>query len=670
MEDSLRNLSVLFRDTLFRIPDYQRGYAWTKKNVEDFWNDLSNIDKLNNKEHYAGVLTTQPIPQTELKKEKWNNDIWLIEKKNYSPIYIVDGQQRLTTAILLITAILKTIRKKFPDITELNYTSLESIEERYLYEKKGSTNTYSCIFGYEPNDSSNDYYSKEILGIPNFGKEYRKTKYSENMHEAYTYFCKKLEKFDLATIEEYFSIITTNVVFNMYQISDKLDVFVTFETMNNRGKTLSRLELLKNRLIYLTTVANKDETDPYKDINTRNVINESWKIVYSYLGKNEKEMLDDEDFLSAHMRVYTNPNKLIKEKLSDYQTSYWYSSENILLDEIFTRSNLLKNEITLDEIIDFAQNLSENSKIWYELNNPEDSDFSVELCEEIYKYKLLLQPNYSFRLALLERNLINLFRVFQSVNDENTRILYVRYLNKVTLYKYLFEKSELLYKPISDIDKELSISNINRENINKATESIKKIIRNSNNQSIIIDEIKNQIKLGSKSTSNKRISFYDNSRFPTKYLLKSYELFLLNNNLDDSKSKEKKKEIVLGDSFSIEHVFPQRGRNGWEKSLSRDYDKDEQYNIKNSLGNLVFITTLKNQKLGTKDFNTKKGTLGNKVGFINGNYSEREIAQNDIWTDKEILERGLKLITFYLDLLNIPKCNKTIKKEMLGLSFL
>lgn len=42
-------------------------------------------------------------------------------------------------------------------------------------------------------------------------------------------------------------------MFNLHEIEDDFDVFVAFETMNNRGKKLSNLELLKNRLIYLTT---------------------------------------------------------------------------------------------------------------------------------------------------------------------------------------------------------------------------------------------------------------------------------------------------------------------------------------------------------------------------------------------------------------------------------
>ena len=43
-------------------------------------------------------------------------------------------------------------------------------------------------------------------------------------------------------------------MFNIHEIADDYDVFVAFETMNNRGKKLTNLELLKNRLIYLTTL--------------------------------------------------------------------------------------------------------------------------------------------------------------------------------------------------------------------------------------------------------------------------------------------------------------------------------------------------------------------------------------------------------------------------------
>lgn len=55
MNDQLMSLQRIFTDSLYRIPDYQRGYAWEEKEVNDFWNDLKRLQDENN--HYVGVLT-------------------------------------------------------------------------------------------------------------------------------------------------------------------------------------------------------------------------------------------------------------------------------------------------------------------------------------------------------------------------------------------------------------------------------------------------------------------------------------------------------------------------------------------------------------------------------------------------------------------------------------
>ena len=70
----------------------------------------------------------------------------------------------------------------------------------------------------------------------------------------------------------------------MYYIDNDFNVFIAFETMNNRGKRLSYLELLKNRLIYLSTVFDVEEDNKTAVINN---INDTWKTVYEYLGKNK-----------------------------------------------------------------------------------------------------------------------------------------------------------------------------------------------------------------------------------------------------------------------------------------------------------------------------------------------------------------------------------------------
>lgn len=62
--------------------------------------------------------------------------------------------------------------------------------------------------------------------------------------------------------------LTQRLMFNIHEIDDDYDVFVAFETMNNRGKKLTNLELLKNRLIYLTTLYSDDKFDKMDKDNT------------------------------------------------------------------------------------------------------------------------------------------------------------------------------------------------------------------------------------------------------------------------------------------------------------------------------------------------------------------------------------------------------------------
>lgn len=84
----------------------------------------------------------------------------------------------------------------------------------------------------------------------------------------------------------------------MYIISDDIDVYVTFETMNNRGKPLSNLELLKNRLIYVSTLLNVADADKSR---LRRDINECWKKIYHILGKSKERVLLDDEFLVTHL---------------------------------------------------------------------------------------------------------------------------------------------------------------------------------------------------------------------------------------------------------------------------------------------------------------------------------------------------------------------------------
>ena len=117
MANELQSLSQIFQNRLFRIPDYQRGYAWQQAQLIDFWDDLVNLQK--NRFHYTGLLSLKILSEKEA--ESWGNDLWITEK-GYKPCHIVDGQQRLTTFIDRTTAAANSPNNtSLKNLTQNNY---------------------------------------------------------------------------------------------------------------------------------------------------------------------------------------------------------------------------------------------------------------------------------------------------------------------------------------------------------------------------------------------------------------------------------------------------------------------------------------------------------------------------------------------------------------------
>ncbi len=236
MNNQLMSLSKLFSERLFRIPDYQRGYAWGKKEVTEFWNDLCRLNC--DKNHYFGVLTLEPVPITIY--SNWVDDLWLINSKKYLPYYIVDGQQRLTTSILLIESIVETMIVL--DVSKLNFTSSDEIAKKFLCESKDENKSHSYIFGYEEDNPSYEYLITKIFKRKSqLSSTFEETTYTSNLEMAKGFFTEKLNRLGIEELENVYTKISQHFLFNIYEISSDIDVFVTFETMNNRGKRLSHL---------------------------------------------------------------------------------------------------------------------------------------------------------------------------------------------------------------------------------------------------------------------------------------------------------------------------------------------------------------------------------------------------------------------------------------------
>jgi len=265
----------------------------------------------------------------------------------------VDGQQRLTTAVILIKCILDRVKPG----GELNFLKKEDLEARYIRRTGGVNQSY--ILGYEKDNPSYEFLKTRIFGGTSLSAQGIETLYTGNLEAAKAFFERRLESASGEQLQNIFAHVTQDLLFNEYEITDDLDVFVAFETMNNRGKPLSKLELLKNRLIYLSTLVDAPETER---TTLRVNVNEAWKTIYEYLGKEKGAPLDDDEFLRNHWIVYFEYSRDQADQFS-----------HALLNEVFTAAKATSRQVTAASIQEYVESIQEAVRQWHCLHFPERS---------------------------------------------------------------------------------------------------------------------------------------------------------------------------------------------------------------------------------------------------------------------------------------------------------
>lgn len=661
MNSELFTVSRIFTEAIYRIPDYQRGYSWREEHLKDFWLDLEQLQ--GESKHYTGVLTLEAV--SEDLWSKWSDDKWIIKSRRYKPYYVVDGQQRLTTVVILLQCILEHVGS-----AQLNFTPVADIRRKYIFDSKPEEMARSYIFGYERDNPSYEFLKRRIfLEQSDRHSPDEETIYTKNLTAAKEFFVERLKNMSENQLEVLYTKITQQFVFNVYEIASDIDVFVAFETMNNRGKPLSTLELLKNRLIFLSTRLPVDG-DGGPDL--RRVINDAWKTAYNYLGKNDQRPLDDDAFLRTHLSYYfpTQIQKIPARLDDSYEKSlrrYGYVVDEFnrfLLNDLFTPKRLVDSREKLDPplppltrrfIYDYAQQLKTSVELYYKLSTPAQTAYTEN--EKIHLERIGRLRSYApaaFLLAVFTQERDSKRR--QSLLEEYERLLFCQSLTSRMPYGYAYA-GRVRYPDfyLDYISQRVSSTELITQFQNMVVELFK--------ETPVSEALHEWVKNG-----------------PSYYGWRSVKYFLFEYELDLKRQVKADRDKLNWDIFSsenfqtdfesVEHIYPQSARSKyWTERFSR-FNPSQKRLLRNSLGNLLPLAKPKNSSLSNKPFPEKVADDETKTGYRYGSYSEIEVSQLADWGPDEIAERGIRLLEFLERRWKLQLGDRSQKLRALGLEFL
>ncbi len=254
--------------TIFSIPVYQRNYTWEEENCEKLLQDIINISQ-NKKTHFMGSIT---YILHLIDDEK--------SLRQLQEFVIIDGQQRITTIMLLLKAIEtkiqnEGIKKEIDNLLNLTGQRLR------LKPIKSDKEAFDLVM---------QNRSHELQGVSHIRDNYR-------------FFTKELENYLSKgyRIEEiYGAFLRLKIVAIGLELGED-DPQVVFESINATGVQLKGLDLIRN---YLMMGENSD--------NQNRLYETYWVPLEDWLG--EKDL---NDFIKTYLRIYLE-NKLKEEEREVY----------------------------------------------------------------------------------------------------------------------------------------------------------------------------------------------------------------------------------------------------------------------------------------------------------------------------------------------------------------
>ncbi|PUD59009.1 DUF262 domain-containing protein [Helicobacter pylori] len=582
----LLSLDGVVEKGVFEIPSYQRGYAWQMRQLKDFWNDLEHVSKLGNKFHYMHSLTLREL-ENELED---------------SAFEIIDGQQQLATSLILLGLLAKITQHKDPKYDSMN------LEPVLSYKYYGLSEAFGAIMGEE----------KDL-------EKFQTSFYAKNLIDAYAFFKEKISDTPMETLEKMFDVLTKKMLFSVAELNDnRIDPFSSFETINNRGKDLSTLELLKNRLHFVAhKICNGQKLETLQQ-----EINKTYTIIYDDLRSFKDD--DLERFLKHFVAYYygENSNKF-KERLLEMEFNAHRKYDDANLDDEYDK---------IDELLFY---LSYSSKVWNFLHTLDEKATTL-IFNDNKKLEIEITPKTRTLLDKMQRLnalsdnaflplLLSLFTIQLEGKHANKQPYTTKELEG--LLEYLERFGFLIYG-VAGRD------TAKNEWIGLAFRAFQAYREGKGN--IAIEDLPTLEKNFFNRQKNSALELLEENIHSKKNTEKWYEWGKVLNYLLYEYELYHNPETTLnfdGSIESIEHILPQnpdQGYNAKEKNWAKNP------HVVHALGNLLLIPKNANSSLSNKPFDEKRKE------YLKGSYSEKEVAKNASFGITEIQKRSEKLLDFLI----------------------
>lgn len=313
----------------YRVPRFQRDYSWAVEEWEDLWMDLSAALEEDKTAHYMGYLVLQST-----------------DDKTFD---VIDGQQRLTTISIIVLAVLKNLQRLVDagSDADANRRRMEQIRQTHV----GYLDPVTLVARPKLtlNRNNNSYYETYIVPLAHLPQ--RGFRASEHLlRKAFEWFDKRVSEYLKAGVgdegkrlAQLVEDISDRLFFTVITVTDELNAYKVFETLNARGVRLSATDLLKN---YLFSILD---------------------------GKTEA----DHELRSLEERWETIVSRLQSEKFPDFLRVYWNSRHAFARQaELFKviRSHVSDREA----VFQLLRGMEEDVDTYLSLSSPEVSEWSQD----------------------------------------------------------------------------------------------------------------------------------------------------------------------------------------------------------------------------------------------------------------------------------------------------